>query len=196
MHLVERSLVLVKPDGVIRGLVGEIIHRFEKAGLKMVGLKMMWVDKEHIAKHYPDSRTDLLTGMGEKTLKTYEKYGMNATEVLGTNDPLVIGRMVNEWNKEFLVSGPVVAMVLVGVHAIYNIRMIVGNTLPTFADPGSIRGDYSIDSPALANTKKRAVHNMVHASGNVAEADYEIDLWFKPAELHDYKRAEEDIMFG
>ncbi len=196
MNIIERSLVLVKPDGVKRGLVGEIISRFEKAGLKIIALRMAWVDKAHVSKHYPDARTELLQGMGEKSLKTYEKYGLDAKKILGTADAVEIGKMINEWNREFLTSGPVVAMVLEGIHAVDNIRMITGNTLPSFAEPGSIRGDFSIDSPALANTKKRAVHNMVHASGNVAEAEYEIDLWFKKNELHDYKRSDEDVMFG
>lgn len=194
--LIERTLILVKPDGVKRGLSGEIIARFEKAGLKVVAMKMVWVDKEYASKHYPDSRQELLSAMGEKSLKTYEKYGLDPMKILGTSDPAEIGKMINEWNKNFLSSGPVVAVVLEGIHAIDNVRMITGNTLPTFAEPGSIRGDYSIDSPALANQQKRAVHNMVHASGNPAEAAFEIDLWFKPKEIHDYKRSDEDIMFG
>ncbi|MBI5467337.1 MAG: nucleoside-diphosphate kinase [Candidatus Kerfeldbacteria bacterium] len=195
-HLIERTLVLVKPDGVKRSLSGEILSRFEKAGLKVVGMKMVWVDKGHVSKHYPDSRTELLTAMGEKSLKTYEKYGLDPIEILGTKEPAEIGKMINEWNRNFLSSGPVVAIVLEGIHAIDNVRMITGNTLQTFADPGSIRGDFAIDSPALANQQKRAVHNLVHASGNLAEAAYEIDLWFTPKELHDYKRSDEDVMFG
>lgn len=192
----ERSVVLVKPDGVARGLVGEIISRFEKAGLKIVAAKMIWVDKDMVAKHYPDSRTELLAGIGQKTLETYEKYGKDVNEELGTMDPLVIGKMVNDWNMEFLSSGPVMALLLEGVHAIDNIRMITGNTLPVFAAPGSIRGDYSIDSPALANAKKRSVHNLVHASGNAEEAKYEEQLWFHEKEIYSYKRTDEDVMFG
>lgn len=194
-RFIERTLVLVKPDGVKRGVVGDIIHRFERAGLKLVGMKMMWVDKAHVAKHYPDDRTELIQGMGEKTLGSYEKYGLDAVEMLGTKDPLEIGKIVNAWNKEFLSSGPVVAMVLEGLHAIENVRLMAGATIPTAATPGTIRGDYSIDSPALANSRKRAMRNLVHASGNQAEAIYEIDLWFKPEELHTYVRADEDVMF-
>jgi nucleoside-diphosphate kinase len=192
----ERSVVLVKPDGVKRGLVGEIIQRFEKAGLKIVGMKLVWVDKELAGQHYPEARTELLIGMGKKTLETYEKYGKDPMESLGTMDPLEIGRMINGWNLDFITSGPVVAMLLEGAHAIDNIRMIVGNTLPTFAAPGTIRGDHSIDSPALANERKRAVHNLVHASGNTEEAEYEAQLWFHDKEVYDYQRADESIMFG
>lgn len=196
MAVTEQSVVLVKPDGVKRGLVGEITTRFEKAGLKIAAMKMVWVDKEFAGKHYPEERTELLKGIGEKTLQTYEKYGKDPNEVLGTKDPLEIGKMVNRWNMDFLSSGPVVAILLEGPHAIDNVRMVVGATLPVFADPGTIRGDYSLDSPALANERKRAVHNLVHASGNPEEAEYEKQLWFRNEEVHDYKRVDEDIMFG
>lgn len=192
----ERTVVLVKPDGVKRGLVGEILTRFEKAGLKIAALKMVWVDKAMVKKHYPDSRAELLRGMGEKTLATYEKYGKDPKEALGTKDALEIGRMVNQWNVDFLSSGPVVAILLEGLHAIDSARLIAGPTLPVFAPGGTIRGDYSIDSPALANEKKRAVRNLVHASGNTEEAKYEEELWFHKNEIHNYKRSDEDVMFG
>lgn len=194
--LMERTVVLVKPDGVARGLIGEILARYERAGLKIVAMKMAWVDAEHVAKHYPESRTELLRSIGNKTLETYTKYGRDTQEELGTMDPLVIGRMVNKWNMEFLSSGPVVAMLLEGIHAIENVRMMVGNTLPTLAVPGTIRGDYSIDSPALANARKRPVRNLVHASGNAEEAKYEEELWFHKEEIYSYKRADEEVMFG
>ncbi|MBI5621685.1 nucleoside-diphosphate kinase [Candidatus Falkowbacteria bacterium] len=192
----EQTVVLVKPDAVKRGLIGEIISRFEKAGLKIVAMKMVWADAELVGKHYPDDRTEFLKGMGEKTLATYEKYGKDAQEGLGTMDPLAIGRMVNSWNMEFLTSGPVVALLIEGLHAIDNVRMIAGNTLPAFAAPGTVRGDFSVDSPALANANKRAVRNMMHASGNPEEAKYEAELWFHTAEIYDYQRSDEDVMFG
>lgn len=192
----EKTVVLIKPDGVKRGLIGEVLSRFEKAGLKIIALKMVWVDKEMVKKHYPDSRSELLSGMGKKTLLTYEKYGKDPKEELGTKDPLEIGRMINQWNINFLSSGPVVAILLQGVHAIDSARLVAGPTLPVFAPGGTIRGDYSIDSPALANEQKRAVRNLVHASGNPEEAQYEMELWFREHEIHDYKRSDEDIMFG
>jgi nucleoside-diphosphate kinase len=194
-ELQEKTVVLVKPDAVKRGIIGEILSRFEKAGLKIVALKMVWIDREMAGKHYPNSRTALLKGMGEKTLDTYKKYGMDPNESLGTMDPLEIGKMVNNWNMDFLTSGPVVAILLSGLHAIDNVRMIAGNTLPTFASPGTIRGDFSVDSPALANSRKRAVRNLIHASGNPEEAKYEEELWFKKQDIQSYKRAEEEVMF-
>jgi len=191
----ERTVVLIKPDAVQRGLVGEILHRFEKAGLKIVAMKLVQVDKEMVSKHYPEDRTELLEGIGKKTLATYEKYGKDPQEELGTMKPIEIGRMVNNWNMEFLSSGPVVAILLQGLHAIDNVRMMAGNTLPTFAEPGTIRGDYSIDSPALANEKKRTVRNIIHASGNVDEAKYEEQLWFRKGDIYEYRRSDEMIMF-
>ena len=191
----EKTLVLIKPDAVKRGLTGEIISRFEKTGLKIIALRMLWIDKNFAGKHYPSERLEFLRGMGEKTLQTYEKYGKNPEVELGTNDPIEIGKMINHWNAEFLTSGPVVAIVFEGLHAVDNVRMIVGNTIPTFASPGTIRGDFSIDSPALANERKRAIHNLIHASGNIDEAEKEIELWFRGEDLHVYSRADEDVMF-
>lgn len=188
---VDRTLVIVKPDGVFRGIAGDIIRRFEKAELKIVGLKMVWVDKALVDKHYPDSRTELLLGIGEKTLQSYKENGKNAKKELGTDNPMEIGKMVNNWNKDYMSMGPVVAMVLEGHHAVINVRRIVGHTFPSMANPGTIRGDYSLDNPVLANEKKRPVRNLIHASGNNEEANYEIDLWFTPKELHSYKRVGE-----
>ena len=195
-ELMQRSVVLVKPDGVARGIIGELITRFEKAGFKIVAMKMVWVDKELVNKHYPESRTELMKAIGTKTLESYAKYGKDPSEELGTMDAVEIGKMVNKWNIEFLSSGPVVAMLLVGIHAIDSIRMIVGHTIPAMSAPGTIRGDYSIDSPALANARKRPLRNLVHASGNEEEAKYEEELWFRKEEIYRYKRADEDVMFG
>src|SRR3990167_7866659 len=186
MNTIERTLVLIKPDGVKRGLIGEVLSRYERAGLKMVGMKLVWADKEHAMAHYPENE-EHMRGMGEKSLKTYEEYGLDPIEYVGIKDPLEIGKMIRQWNAEYVSSGPVVALVLEGVHAISNVRMITGNTIPTFAQPGTIRGDFSIDSPALANSKNRAVRNLIHASGEPEEAAREIAHWFKEEELVDYK---------
>lgn len=192
----ERTVVLIKPDGVKRGLVGEVMVRFEKMGLKIIGLKLVWADKTLALKHYPESRTELMRAIGQKTLDTYEKYGRDVKEQFGEMSPEEIGRMVNKWNIEFLTSGPVVAILLEGVHAIDNVRMLAGHTLPVFANPGTVRGDYSIDSPALANIRGRAVHNIMHASGNVEEATYEEQLWFRKDDIvENYKRTDEEVMF-
>ena len=190
----ERTLVVIKPDGIKRGLIGPIIERYERAGLKIIGLKIVHATHQHAMAHYPENE-EHMRGMGEKSLKVYEEYGLDPVEYVGTRDPLEIGKMIRQWNADYVSSGPVVAIVLTGIHAISNVRMITGNTIPTFAQPGTIRGDYSIDSPALANSKKRAVKNLIHASGDTEEAEREISHWFKEDELVDYKRSEEEDMF-
>jgi len=190
----ERTLLLVKPDGVKRGLVGETIRRLEQRGLKIIALKMVKPTEEHIIDFLPTSEK-WLEGMGNKTLSTYEQYKVDPVKELGTNDALKIGKEIKKWLVDFWMSGPVVAMVISGIHAIDMTRKIVGNTIPAKAEMGTIRGDYSVDSPILANMNKRAVHNVVHASGDPEEAAHEVEHWFSPEEIHDYKRAEEDIMF-
>ena len=191
----ERTFVLVKPDGVKRGLIGEVVSRFEKAGLKVVALKMVWVTREFADKHYPKAE-EFIKNLGQKTLKTYEKYGLDPQSELGTGDDLEIGKFVRDTLVDSITWGPVVAMVLEGNHAVDNTRMLVGDTIPTFALPGTIRGDFSVDSPLLANRKKRAVRNIVHASGDSKEAEFEISHWFTKEEIHSYKRGDEEVMFG
>ena len=194
--IVERTLVLVKPDGVKRALVGEIVSRFEKRGLKITGMKMIWVDEGMVRKHYPTGRKEWVSGIGDKTLKAYADYGTDPKEHLGTMDPYEIGLLVCKWLVDYLTSGPVVAMILEGPHAITAVRKIAGYTYPDTAVPGTIRGDYSIDSPDLANMTKRSGMNLVHASGNKEEAEFEIALWFKKEEIHKYIRKDEGAMFG
>lgn len=190
----EKTVVLVKPDGVKRGLIGEVVRRFESRGLKVIALKMLMASSEHAHSHYPNT-DEWLQGMGEKTLATYKQYDKDPVKEIGTSDPLKIGKMVARWNVEFLTSGPMVAMVVQGIHAVDMVRKIVGKTIPAFAEMGTVRGDFSVDSPTLANAGKRAVHNVVHASGDQSEAAHELAHWFQPEEIHEYKRAEEDIMF-
>jgi nucleoside-diphosphate kinase len=190
----EKTVVLVKPDGVKRGLVGETIRRIEQRGLKIIALKMVTATAKQAHDHYPNTEV-WLTNVGQKTLDNYQTYGRDPIKEVGTDDPLAIGKMISKWNTEFLTSGPIVAMVVQGIHAIDMVRKIVGHTLPSKAGMGTIRGDYSVDSPTLANADKRTIHNIVHASGDVAEASHELEHWFTKDEVHSYKRAEEDIMF-
>lgn len=159
--MIERSLVIIKPDGVERGLVGEIIKRFENAGLKLVGMKMVWIDKKFAEKHY-----------GAHKQKPFFKE-------------LV----------EFITEGPVVAFVIEGVHAVDNVRRLVGHTSPHEAAPGTIRGDFAHISMAYASKKGLGGKNVIHASGSKKEADYEIKLWFKKEELHSYKTVDEKHVF-
>jgi nucleoside-diphosphate kinase len=160
----ERTLVLVKPEGVQRELVGKIISRFEDAGLKIIGMKMVWADKEFAKKHYTE---DISKRRGEK---------------------------VRNLLIDYITEGPVVAMVLEGVNAIENVRKIVGGTEPKSAPPGTIRGDFAHVSYAYADKKEIAVKNLIHASGNEEDAKHEVPLWFNKNELHSYKTIQDFFM--
>ena len=190
----EKTLVVFKPDVVKRALIGKILTRFERAGLKVVAAKMLVVDRELAEKQYPTTRREFIEGMGNKTLENYKEMGVDPKSELGTDDPYKIGLMIREWLVSYLTSGPVLAMVLEAPHAVELTRKIVGHTLPLKAAPGTIRGDFAFDSSYLANSGKRAIKNLIHASGNKEEAEFEISLWFKEDEIQSYKRVDEEIM--
>jgi len=191
----ERTLVLLKPDGVQRGLIGEVVGRLERTGLKVIGLKMLRPTANLLARHYPSDEGFLRT-IGGKTREAFEAAGLDVRQQTGSDDPLAIGRQVRQWLIDFVSSGPVVAFVLQGTHAVAVTRKLVGDTLPYRAAPGTIRGDLSADSPTVANVQKRPVRNLVHASGTVEEAEFEIGLWFAPGELQEYRRVDEGLVLG
>ena len=153
----ERTLVLLKPDAIKRGLVGEIISRFEKTGLKIAGLKLVWSDQDTALKHYNE---DLAKRRGQK---------------------------VRDLMVEMITSGPVIALAIEGVEAVEVVRKMVGETEPKSAAPGTIRGDYAHLSFQYADHKKEAVFNLIHASANLKDAQLEVGLWFQDFELQDYK---------
>jgi nucleoside-diphosphate kinase len=191
----ERTLIFIKPDGVQRGLVGEILRRFERAGFRIVGLKMVQTTSTFLERHYPTDETFLRT-LGGKTKEAFEAAGLDVKRETGGDDALAIGRAVRGWLIAYVAGGPVVAFVLEGIQAVGTARKIVGDTLPFRAAPGTIRGDFSIDSPTVANVQRRPVRNLIHASGTLEEAVFEIDLWFRPEELFDYRRADETLIQG
>ena len=186
----EKTLVLIKPDAVKRGLIGEIIRRFESRGLKIIGLKMVHGTPKEFDRHYPKSKS-WIANLGNRTIETYKKYGYSLKKDFGTEDSLKIGKIFRGWLIDFMASGPVVKILIEGVHAIDVVRKITGDTQPHFALTGTIRGDFSVESAGSANKSKRAVHNLIHASGDKVEARNEIMLWFEPDEIRDYKRVEE-----
>ncbi len=192
--MMERTLIVIKPDGVVRGLTSEILRRFERAGLKIVAARMASVSKDLASQHYPEDRHELWTGIGHKTLADYKELEVDAKELLGTADPKKIGEMVRVWLLEYITLGPVFAAVLEGPHAVELVRKMAGHTLPLRSEPGTIRGDFSFDSAYLANTGKRAIKNLIHASGSQDEAKYEIPLWFTPKDIHSFSRADEAAM--
>jgi nucleoside-diphosphate kinase len=165
MRPMERTLILLKPDAVKRGLVGEIINRFEKAGFKIVGMKMVSPGEEHYFHHY----------------ETISKLKSR------------IGDEVFAQNSNFMMSGPVIAIVLEGVEAVATIRKMVGSTEPKSAPPGTIRGDYSHISYDHSNSRKAALPNIIHASGNKEEAEQEVTHWFSDQELFDYSTIHEQL---
>jgi len=190
----EKTLVLVKPDGVKRGLVGEVISRIEKRGLKIVGLEMFQASPQQVDGHYPKDEK-WIRRLGEKTLKNYQSYGFDAKKELGSEDPMEIGKLVRSWLISYMTSGPMVKIAVEGIHAISMVRKIVGSSMPSEAEMGTIRGDFSVDDATAANRDKRAIHNLVHASENEEEAEHELNFWFSAEDVFDYKRAEEDVMF-
>lgn len=175
----EKTLVVVKPDGVRRRLVGPIISRFERAGLRITRMEMRSPTRDLIARHYP-SDPGWLAEVGAKTIDDYTRRGLDVMAEMGTAQPVEIGAQVKEWLVDFMTSGPVVAMVLEGPGAVGKVRCLVGATLPNEAHPASIRGSFGLDTPGAANSERRPVHNLVHASGDQQGAEREIELWFPP----------------
>jgi nucleoside-diphosphate kinase len=153
----ERSLVLLKPDAIDRGLIGEIVTRFERTGLKIAGLKLVWSDKDTALNHYTQDLADRR------------------------------GQHVRDLMVDMITSGPIVAIVIEGVEAVEVVRKMVGETEPKSAAPGTIRGDYAHLSFKYADANEVGVFNLIHASANVEEAATEINTWFQDFELQDYK---------
>lgn len=186
----ERTLVIIKPDGIQRSLVGEIISRYERLGLKLVGLKMMIPTRDMVEKHYTlDPEWKRL--VGEKRLKAEAERGNTPPET----DPVKIGESVLATLANYLTAGPVIAMVWEGAHAVAVVRKITGGTEPRTSDVGTIRGDFMIDSYEMSEISKRSVRNLVHASGTVKEANDEIAHWFHANELFDYRIVQEQILY-
>lgn len=181
----ERTLIVLKPDAVQRGLVGEILSRFEKIGLKVVAMKMMVPSEELVNTHYSD---DLIPIVGGKTQQDWDAYGVDYTE-----SKEEIGGMIVQATRDFMRSGPVVAAVLEGGHAVEVVRKLVGSTGPKDSAPGTIRGDYAHLSLGRASIQKRGAANLIHASGNVEEATQEIKWWFKPEEIFEYTLVHEHL---
>lgn len=190
-HKHERTLVIIKPDGMQRALIGEITSRYERIGLKLVGLKLVIPTADMIEKHYtldPGWRQ----AVGEKSIKGFEAQGVTPP----SNDPLEIAKGILERLSRYMTSGPVVAMVWQGAHAVKIVRKLTGGTEPLTSDVGTIRGDFMLDSYQMSETDNRSIRNLVHASGSVKEAEDEIVHWFKPEEIIDYTLISEEVMYS
>ncbi len=173
----QKTLILVKPDAMRRRVAGQIISRLELVGLRIVDCIYKQADHDLASKHYPVT-DEWLTKVGGNSLSDCEKYGVDPMELLGTNEPKEVGKLIHQFNIDFLKSGPVLAIVFEGPHAVEIVRKLVGHTIPVLAAPGTIRGDFSSESAISAGTEKRTVENLIHASGSVEEAEREIELWF------------------
>lgn len=186
----EKTLVVIKPDGVQRSLIGEIMKRYERVGLKLVALKMLTVTEDFVEKHYTlDPEWRRLTG--EKTIKGYLDKGLTPP----SNDPLEITGVLLGKLTKYVTSGPVIAMVWQGAHAVALVRKLTGGTEPLTSDVGTIRGDFVLDSYQMTDKDGRSIRNLVHASGSVAEAEQEIKHWFDKDEIINYRLVQEQILY-
>lgn len=182
--MIEQTLVLLKPDALQRSIVGRILTRFEDAGLKIMGVKMLHASEELAKKHYHLDE-EWAKQVYEKTKAFYDKENKN----FPYKDHLDLGKTIQRWNMNFLREGPVIAVVLQAPHVVEIIRKMVGSTEPRQASPGTIRGDFALaESYAVADAKKRVLRNLIHASDTAANAQREIALWFDNKELHTYTK--------
>ncbi|MBM3230528.1 nucleoside-diphosphate kinase [Candidatus Pacearchaeota archaeon] len=182
--VLEQTLVLLKHDAVQRNILGKIMQRFEDAGFKIKGMKMVHANAEFAAKHYQLDEV-WAKNVYEKTKAAYDKE----RKKMEYTDHMHLGKTIQAWNMTFLSEGPVIALVLEAPHAVELVRKMVGSTEPRQAQPGTIRGDYAlIESYALADKKKRVLRNLIHASDTVENAKREIALWFDNKELHAYTK--------
>jgi nucleoside-diphosphate kinase len=189
-HYHERTLVILKPDTIQRGLIGEILTRFERKGLKIVAMKMVQPTEKSARDHYFWSDVEK-EASGNRTIEALTSKGIEITKTAKEYAEDVQRRLYT-----YLQSGPVVVMVIEGAHAIEHVRKVVGHGNPLSADIGSIRADFTIDSYVVADDVDRAARNLVHASGNVGEANREIAVWFSEDDICDYDLAIEKILYA
>lgn len=186
----QQSLVIIKPDGVQRGLMGEIISRFERAGLKIVAIKMVHATRDDVEKHYALTE-EWMMGVYTKAKAKFDAEGKEFPFA----DHRAYGTKIKNELVDFLASAPIVPMVVEGEGAVAMVRKIVGATEPASAAPGTIRGDYAHATYALANAMNRPVRNLIHASGNAEEAKTEIDVWFTDVELKRYEHVNDRVQY-
>jgi nucleoside-diphosphate kinase len=185
----EKTVVIMKPDAVIRHIVGELITRFERKGLKIVGMKMIWPTRALAEKHYVDT-DEWLVDTGTKTYNSYMAKGIKPTL-----EPREIGMNTRRKLMDHLTAGPVVALILEGAHAIEVVRKMRGATSPLAAEVGTIGFDYTLESYELSDAGDWAIKNVIHASDSPANADREINIWFQKDEVVDYKTAVDDVLY-
>lgn len=186
----ERSLIILKPDAVQRSLMGEIISRFERKGLKFVAFKFFCPTAEHLFAHY-NKDDEWFTKKGENMIKNLEAQGKTADKPAIEYGKDIIRAVIKEMQQS-----PVLAIVVEGGDAIKQVTKLVGTTEPATADIGTIRGDFTIDTYAHSTYEDRSIRNLIHCSDLPEEAEREIALWFKPEEIMEYTTAQERIMYN
>lgn len=185
----ERTYVMIKPDGIQRSLIGEIIKRIERTGLKIVGLKMFVPTEDQCWKHYnKDDAWFMKKGTG--TVESRTKLGLPVEKEAIEYGKDIIRALVN-----FMTSGPVVGFVVEGNSAVSIVKKLVGGTEPATSDVGTIRGDFTIDTYGICDLDGRAVRNLIHCTDNVLEAGHEIPIWFNENELINYRLVQDEILY-
>ncbi len=185
----ERTFVIIKPDGIQRSLVGDIIQRFERAGLKIVAMKFGMADEQKLWAHYnKDDAWYLKKGTG--IVENRKAAGMEVTK-----EPIEYGKDIIRALVKYITSGPVVMLCLQGNQAVAVVKKLTGGTEPATSDVGTIRGDYTLDSYQMANVDERAVRNLIHCSDNLDDANREVAMWFAEAELLNYRLVQEQILY-
>lgn len=185
----ERTLVIVKPDGVQRGLIGEILKRFERTGLKFVAMKFMLPQADQCWKHYNKDEAWFML-KGNRIVEDRKNQGLSIDK-----EPLEYGKDIIQSNVDFFTSGPVLAFIIEGNQSVAIVKKLVGGTEPTTSDVGTIRGDFTVDSYALSSIDNRAVRNLVHCSDSPEEAEREIPLWFDESESVSYRLIQEQVLY-
>jgi nucleoside-diphosphate kinase len=189
-YIEEKSLVIIKPDGVQRSLIGEVINRLERVGLKLIALKFQIPTPDQARSHYTID-SEWIEKVGKKSIAGLERSGHD----ISTLNPIEIGNKILSRLEKYLSSGPVVVMVWQGAHAVDVIRKLVGGTEPRTSDVGTIRGDFVHDSYEIADIENRSVRNVIHASSSIEEALKEIAVWFEQEELISYRLISEAILY-
>jgi len=185
----EKSLIILKPDAIQRGLIGELIQRIERSGLKIIALKMVNATEDQCWTHYNKDEA-WFKEKGEKVAENRKARGMELEK-----EPIEYGKDIIKALVNFMTCGPVVPMIIEGNQSVAIVKKLVGGTEPTTSDVGTVRGDLTIDSYELANMDERTIRNLMHCSDKVEEAEREIDIWFNKEEILSYKLAMEKILY-
>ena len=188
----EKTLIIIKPDAIARGLIGKTIETFEAVGLKLTAAKMLKPDAQVIKNHYPGT-PEWIKEMGEKTLASFKQSGVDVKEKMHTDDPNKLGQFVYDRLIKYWMEGPIVVMIWEGPDAVKVARKLRGHTIPLLAQTGTLLSDYSFDSSTLSSGLDRVVKTFIHASGSVEEAEREIKYWFPKIEFKDYEREVDEL---